>query len=118
MKMLTKKEQLIFVESRTIKDGVTNGNVWTLYGYKTQNGYEYSSLNSIPLNEPLFVTYTELEVPKKKGDGVFINRRIESVKSLDAVSKPASVPTQMDRLEAKIEEISDRVEDIYRAVQK
>ena len=117
--MVTKKEQLIFTEKRQIKDGVTNGNVWVLYGYKTENGYEYSSLEStITLNEPVFVIYTEREVPKTKGEGVFINRRIESTKPISEKNFGTEKVTQLDRIEALLEELQTQVVDVQSAVDR
>ena len=111
--MVTKKEQLIFTEKRQIKDGVTNGNVWVLYGYKTENGYEYSSLEStITLNEPVFVIYTEREVPKTKGEGVFINRRIESTKPISEKNFGTEQVTDTDRILAKLEDIQSDISEI------
>ena len=102
---MIKKEILTFVERGKIKDGVTNGTVWTIYGYKTSNGYVYSSLEATyPLEEEIEIEYEIEEVPKTKGDGFWINRRIirRIVKTSTTVNPKV---TQLDQIQANTEEI-------------
>ena len=105
--MNKKQEQLTFLESRVIKDGVSNGNVWQLYGYKTEDGKEYSSFDAYPLNLPMFIEYSEEEVPSRDGKRTFINRKL--IRTIVKANPPVS---DTQKIIALLEEIQSSVEDI------
>jgi hypothetical protein len=95
------------------KQGVKNGKAWLLYIHKDETGKEYSSFDAYPVNTPIEIEFEEIETPGKDGR-IFINRRIirRIVKLKESnwtnPNPPdLNAPTQMDRIEAMVEQIVD-----------
>ena len=101
-------KQLLFTESRKIKDGVARGKVWSLWGYKTSDGQEYASFDQYPLNTNLLMEYEEVEVPSRDGKRTFINRKLLSQVTPKEKNFGTEEQTQLSRIEDKLDELLER----------
>lgn|SRR3990167_3882299 len=82
------KKQVIFLSKREVTHGMKAGRKWTLYGYKDEDGMEYTSFQSdYPLNEPQEIEYEEKEVPSRDGTRTFINRTLIEPKTGERMVK-------------------------------
>jgi hypothetical protein len=83
------------------------GAVKDLWKFKDEDGDEYTTFkpDHYPLNTPMEVAFIITEQPSKKGDRVFVNRRLYEAPSDEPVRKTApeyDIPAEMKEMKAAV----------------
>ena len=100
-------------------DIAARGKDWTLYKLTAENGGEYTTFDETwkeKLGQPVEFEYDEVERPSKKGDRVFINKRIRDPKK--PVSREISPHKEIKRALDTNDEIVNLLKGLVEISQK